>query len=553
MSGRAGLDERARGWLRHMWEKSTTPDDWTSAGEPHPWWDRYSAPPMCAFPRFDLFESAYALAIASDVTPAWREVYARIADGLVARHTTFWASIDWLTLIGRDPRRDSYPPEWQYLVPEELRGRYELPGWTANGVEPWGLQPDPIGADGNLFFRGFFNLLLGLYRYIAGDDKWDRPFPVTGYREREFQWSHSRITEFLTLQMDERPQGPHCENTKIYPHCVSGAGLGLQLFDALHGTENGRVYQHWLEFAKAHYMEKKRGELAWWATYYDPLEQAVHVMPGQGAAIMMLEATPYIYPARRELVGDLYEMAMRQLGWSDPRKPLARLLSDPHPVGRALFLAREFGDDVTEARLRAVVEREFEPRRFGEEEDRFGYWFGLDTEWPRGQLNGMLMMSEVGEPGAWWRIFNEPNLRKHDEPTVEGVAYPDLAIREAYNEDGVLWVRTCAGATSRRRAPTTWRVTNLPDPAAVSVSCDGQDFAGVRVIGDGAIEIACDIDEHLFRIGVGPRSPAERGGERKRATPVPAAASTAPPPAGPPAPARRQASGCSCCAVPGWS
>jgi hypothetical protein len=91
-------------------------------------------------------------------------------------------------------------------------------------------------------------------------------------------------------------------------------------------------------------------------------------------------------------------------------------------------------------------------------------------------------------------------------------------------------------------------VTNLPDPGAVSVSCDGQDFAGVRVIGDDAIEIACDIDEHLFRIGVGPGR-----AERKRATRVPAVASTEPPPAGPPAPARRQASGCSCCAVPGWS
>lgn len=340
MSGAGILDDRARGWLRHMWEKATTPDDWSSAGEPHPWWNRDSTPPTCAFPRFDLFESAYALTIMSDVTPAWREVYARIADGLVARHTTFWAAIDWLTLIGPDPRRDSYPPEWHYLLPEPLRGRYEGPGWTANGIEPWGLQPDPIGADGNLFFRGFLNLLLGLYRYITGDDKWDRPFPVTGYREREFEWSHSRITEFLTLQMEERPQGPHCENTKIYPHCVSGAGAGLQLYDALRGTDNQRVYHRWMDFAKQHYIETKRGELSWWATYYDPLQEVAHVMPGQGSALMMLEATPSMYSADREFVGQLYEMAMRRLGWSDPRKPMVRLIADPRPLGRALFLGK---------------------------------------------------------------------------------------------------------------------------------------------------------------------------------------------------------------------
>jgi Linalool dehydratase/isomerase len=562
MSAPRILDEQARGWLRHMWEKATTPDDWSSTGEPHPWWDRDSTPPMCTFPRFDLFEPSYALAIMSDVTPAWREVYARIADELIARHTTFWAVIDWVTLIGPDPRRDSYPPEWQVLLPAALRGRYETPGWTANGIEPWGLQPDPIGADGNLFFRGFFNLLLGLYRYIAGDDKWDRSFPVTGYRERQFHWSHSRITDFLTLQMEERPQGPHCENTKIWPNCVSGAGLGLQLYDALLGTDNQRVYHRWLEFAKQHYMKTKRGELSWFAMYYDPLQEVAHAIRGPTSALALLESTPYMYPADREFVGQLYEMAMRQLGWSDPRKPIVRLLPDPRPIGRALFLAREFGDQITEARLREIVEDEFEPRMFGDERDRFGYWFGLDTPWPRGQLTGVLMMSQVGEPGAWWRIFNEPNLVKHREPTVEGVDYPNVGIAQAYNDPdaGVLWVRTCAGAPSRRGAPTTLRVTNLPDPAAVSVTCDGEDFTAVQVIGEAAIEITSDIDDHLFRLTVGTageRSVTDKRGAglarvsnphviaTPRAQPSITGGISYPPPS--PAP---QATSCSCCGLP---
>jgi hypothetical protein len=562
MSAPGILDERARGWLRHMWDKATTPDDWSSAGEPHPWWDRDSTPPLACFPRFDLFEPSYALAIMSDVTPAWREVYARIADGLVARHTTFWAAIDWVTLIGPDPQRDSYPPRWQVLLPEVLRGRYETPGWTANGIEPWGLQPDPIGADGNLFFRAFFNLLLGLYRYIAGDDKWDHPFPVTGYRERQFHWSHSRITEFLTLQMEERPQGPHCENTKIWPNCVSGAGLSLQLYDALRGTDNQRVYHRWLEFAKQHYMETKRGELSWFAMYYDPLQEVAHIMPGQGSALTMLESTPYMYPADREFVGRLYEMAMRRLGWSDPRKPMIRLRPDPRLIGRALFLARELGDLETEGRLRELVEQEFEPRMFGDEQDRFGYWFGLDTPWPRGQLNGVLMMSELGEPGAWWRIFNEPNLVKHREPTVEGVDYPNLGIAQAYNDAraGVLWVRTCAGAPSRRRAATTWRVTNLRDPAAVRVTCDGEAFESVQVIGEDVIEITSDIDDHLFRLSLGTVGDPPLTGDR-RAHPAGVRnrhLTTTPkaqlPTAGgsgyPPPTVAPQATDCSCCGLP---
>ncbi len=88
------LDERARGWLRFIWDKATTPDDWSSHGEPHPWWDRYSTAPMCSLARFDLHETGYVLPVMCDVTPAWREAYTRIADGLVSRHTTFWAAID---------------------------------------------------------------------------------------------------------------------------------------------------------------------------------------------------------------------------------------------------------------------------------------------------------------------------------------------------------------------------------------------------------------------------------------------------------------------------
>ena len=31
------LNDRARGWLKFLFRKSTTPDDWSSTGEPHEW------------------------------------------------------------------------------------------------------------------------------------------------------------------------------------------------------------------------------------------------------------------------------------------------------------------------------------------------------------------------------------------------------------------------------------------------------------------------------------------------------------------------------------
>ena len=201
------LNARARGWLRHLWDKATTPDDWSSSGEPHEWWDRDSSAPMCAFPRFDLGESAYALPLMCEVTPAWREVYTRIAREFCERHMTFWAAIDALVLIGEDPNVDRYPPEWQIYIPERLRGAYAPPGWIGNGDERWGLNPDPIAADGNVFFRGFFNLLLSVYAHVSGDTRYHEPFEVSGYMDRTFTWTQPELARFISDQLADAAGG----------------------------------------------------------------------------------------------------------------------------------------------------------------------------------------------------------------------------------------------------------------------------------------------------------------------------------------------------------
>ncbi len=512
------INERCRGWLRFIWDKATTPDDWSSKGEPLAWWDRDSTAPMCTFPRFDLGETAYALPVYCDVTPAWREVYTRIADELVGRHTTFWAAIDWLTLIGDDPAPDRYPPEWLVFLPERLRGRYSPPGWTANGVTPWGLQPDPIGADGNLFFRGFFNLLLSVYAYVSGDAKWQRPFAMTGYQDRRFEWTHGEIAEFIYLQWRDRPQGPHCENTKIWPFCVSGAGLGLQLYDKIHGKQYHVVYDDWVAFAKKHYMRlDRRGRLEAFAFYYDPIEDEVCTFPNELTAYAALAIVPYLLPQNRSFGEFLYEQSMSALGWNDPKKPLVHLATDPRFLTGGQLIAREVGDSVTEKRIREHAEREFEPRTFGSENDRFGWWFGLKEPYPRGQLSALHMLCELGDPGAWSRVFNQPNLAKFDEPTVAGVDYPSLGVCEAWNdaESGDLRIATYAATPSKRGTGTTFRVTKLPDACAVRVRCDGADDPRWRSIGADTIEIHCEIGDHRFEI-VTRRPDRDDGSDRRR-------------------------------------
>ena len=267
------LNARARGWLRFLWRKATTPDDWSEDGEPHPWWDRYSTAPMMNFPRFDLGESSYALGVMADMTPAWREVYSTILEQLVERHLTYWAAVDWLTQFGDDPHRADYPEAWKgTLVPKERWGDYDTPGWTANGVKPWGLQADPIGADGNLFFRGWLTLVMALHSYVSGSRKWHEPFEVAGIDRSRFAWTQPRIAEHIADQWIRHPEGPHCENTKVWPFCLSAAGLGLQMFDEVNGKSTHQVYDAWLDHAKQNYFGvDEHGVLQWTTFYYDPL------------------------------------------------------------------------------------------------------------------------------------------------------------------------------------------------------------------------------------------------------------------------------------------
>ena len=514
------LNRRARGWLRFLWEKATTPDDWSADGVPHPWWDRYTSPVVTSYGRFDLHNSSYALLVMADQTPAWREVYTRIADGLASRYPTYWGAIDWLTQIGDDPRRANYPEQVMAAIPERLRGRYNRIGWTANGVEPWGLSRDPIGSEGNLFFRGWFNLVLGVYRYVSGDDKYEQPFDVTGYGDEMFQWDQHRIAELLEQQYRERPEGPHCENTKIWFACNSAAGLGLHLYDRIHGRTAHRPVEGWIEFARDNYVGVGGdGALEWVTLYYDPIvNHKVNLGAGAGLVPAFL-----LLPQQPELATFLYEAAATALGWNDPRREI-------RADSTGLILARELGDHTALERLRAAAERQFDPRFFGERDEKFGWWFGLNEGYPRGQLSAVQMVAEVGEGGAWQRAFDAPHRDKYDAPTVEGVDFPTLGLYQAWNDaaSGVLHVGTYAAAPDRRGLETSWSVTHLPDPAQVFILCDGEPFERFEVTGPDAIRIDGAVDLRHYQIFTGYRGaagqPANAG---RREQPARAAAGTA--------------------------
>ena len=111
------------------------------------------------------------------------------------------------------------------------------------------------------------------------------------------------------------------------------------------------------------------------------------------------------------------------------------------------------------------------------------------------------MMADIGEPGAWRRVFTQPNLAKFDQPTVSGVAFPEMGIAEARNEQatGILHIGTYAATVSQRRAPTAFRITQLPDASACKVRCDGAPYHRWRASDQQSIEIDLDVDDHQIQ------------------------------------------------------
>lgn len=210
MTAPSRLSERARGWLRYLHRKANVADDWSRGGQPSELWDAKSFPPFLNWHRFDLSESGYLLALMSDATPAWREAYGDVMGRMTERYTTYWAAKDWIDQVGPDPDRNCYPDAFfPAIIPEALRGKYDKPGWAHNGAEPWGHEPDPCAATGAIYYKSFLDVQLGLYRYVTGDDRYERGFTVVNDGKDAFPYTHTSLSEKIREKWADCVAGPH--------------------------------------------------------------------------------------------------------------------------------------------------------------------------------------------------------------------------------------------------------------------------------------------------------------------------------------------------------
>jgi hypothetical protein len=70
-----------------------------------------------------------------------------------------------------------------------------------------------VAADGMLFYKGFFLVLLGIRSMIdnapSASDPWNEPFEMIRDGDNTFAWTHSQIAEHLCRQWLAAPIGCH--------------------------------------------------------------------------------------------------------------------------------------------------------------------------------------------------------------------------------------------------------------------------------------------------------------------------------------------------------
>jgi hypothetical protein len=258
-----------------------------------------------------------------------------------------------------------------------------------------------------------------------------------------------------------------------------------------HGSDHSTVFDEWWTFARDNYMDLG-GDAApqTVSLYYDPILDVHHKLPVMVAVINAL----YLAPQRPADAQRLYEAGLGMVGALGDGPP--NVIGERN-TGVALLLAREWGDELTAARLSAAADDAYEPT-WDATRGEFTWGFRLDEEHPRGQFNAIMAAAEAVGAGAWTALTTT------SPPTIEGevvgVDFPTVCLRQAEWVDGTLHVTTSPMNDDLVGTPTSWRVANLDDPSrwtatasgrvAVETRVDGADLVVETIVGSATYRVA---------------------------------------------------------------
>ena len=231
--------------------------------------------------------------------------------------------------------------------------------------------------------------------------------------------------------------------------------------------------------------------------YYDPVVDE-HVPSPMG----LMAPVWYLAPQRPKVARSAWEVAVALAGLDGDEPPTVDqpgLLADPAFVSLLALQTGEFDDGPVRNRIWEIIDGIHEPTNDGDLGE-FTYGLGLGEPHPRGQLNARLMAGWACEPGAWSRIFNIGPGDRFDEPTIEGVDFPDVALSEALWDSSVLHLAAQPRNASVAGRRSAMRVTTLPiDGSWTLFRPDGTSEVANVAGGSTTLEIIVDGGRYQLR------------------------------------------------------
>ena len=226
--------------------------------------------------------------------------------------------------------------------------------------------------------------------------------------------------------------------------------------------------------------------------YYDPIIDYHHLGPSASGFLLYFQTAAQ----HREDTVLLVDSMVDQLGWNESPS----FIEGERGIGplvRTAALAREFGKNSLFEKLLSLAEEHYEPT-WDSESGEFTWGFGLNETHPRGQLNAIMAYAEAGSEAAWWRLFNQPNLTKFNEPTVYGVDFPRVSLTQAFYDpkERVLTIALDEGLPDARGERTSFRVRNV-DTDSLDVRSDAD--ISWQVI-DDELEVTIPVGPYSIQI-----------------------------------------------------
>jgi hypothetical protein len=548
------LSREGLGALKFNWRKANVKDDWTKGGSLSHAWDRVTGWPYWKKPSYDLDYGMRVLAKIAQQVPAWREVVGESAGLLVSRMPQYAAWFDWVEEVGHDPNQRHYSYlQYRSLIPPGFAGVYNSPGYIGNGLNthldeieaslmlatrrtpraehPYYPQhspavgrrfdPDPIYANGssNMMYKGYFAHQLMLGYVMTGNDRFLEPQHLVYDDEIQYDYSVTDIVRIMCEQhlgdVDENGSpllpGIDCEVGKMFPVCVTVGGLAAHLHDEVFDTKYRQGYDRWLGWAKDNIAggnTEPDGGFAWCAPYYDRDIPYCMSEPYQQLGPFFIGPAMQLLPVEPAFATRIYEGMIKNFGRVDddglhivwpPAVVGTDDRIDPASTSGALTYAREIGDVE-----RAEALEQWMNTQGGATYDNgeFYFTYGLEEDWPRGIPNAWATLGYIGGAGSLRRMYNELNLEKFSQPTLEGIDYPGVNVSQAsYDAGKDALVISISPGTARVGSITTFRVTHYPyGDRGHQVLIDGKEHGDWSDAGPGEIVVRTTVDDHTLVI-----------------------------------------------------